>query len=51
MWNELTPAERHECALQLQNIAAQCEGSPIPLVLDTGLVIPPANLIHIPTAE
>ncbi|KAK9505487.1 hypothetical protein O3M35_009531 [Rhynocoris fuscipes] len=51
MWNELSPAEKHECALQLQNIAAQCEGSPIPLVLDSGLVIPPANLIHIPTAE
>ncbi|CAB0008431.1 unnamed protein product [Nesidiocoris tenuis] len=51
MWSELTPQERHESAQQLQVIAAQCEGSPIPLVLDTGLVIPPANLIHIPTAE
>lgn len=51
MWSELTPAERHEAALQLKGIAAQCEGSPVPLVLESGLVIPPANLIHIPTAE
>ncbi|KAF6213902.1 hypothetical protein GE061_011627 [Apolygus lucorum] len=51
MWSELSPQERHESAQQLQVIAAQCEGSPIPLILDSGLVIPPANLIHIPTAE
>lgn len=50
MWRELTPQERHESALQLENVASQCEGSPVSLVLDNGLVIPPANLLHIPTA-
>lgn len=51
MWSQLSPNERVEASLQLQSIAAQCEGSPIPLILDSGLIIPPANLIHIPTVE
>lgn len=29
-------------------MSAQCEGSPVPLVLDNGTVIPPANLTNIP---
>ncbi|KAL1123080.1 hypothetical protein AAG570_002168 [Ranatra chinensis] len=51
MWRELSPAERQESALQLQALTEQCEGSPVSLVLDSGVVIPPANLVHIPLAE
>lgn len=51
MWWQLTPTERQESALQLQILSSQCEGAPVPLVLDSGLVIPPANLITIPQTE
>lgn len=40
--------EQKELAVQLQSLSAQCEGSPVPLVLDSGLVVPPANLTDIP---
>lgn len=32
----------------LQNLSAQCEGAPVPLVLENGTVIPPANLTDLP---
>ena len=48
LWKYLTEEEKKEFTLQLQALADQCEGSPIPLVLDCGTVIPPANLIDIP---
>lgn len=48
MWKHLTENERKEMALQLQNLSAQCEGAPVPLVLENGIVIPPANLTDIP---
>ena len=48
MWQYLTGRIRLELCDQLRILAAQCEGSPVPLVLDDGLVIPPANLIHVP---
>ncbi|XP_076285464.1 trafficking protein particle complex subunit brun isoform X1 [Lasioglossum baleicum] len=51
MYNYLTPNERRETALQLQNISQQCEGAPVPLVLDSGTVIPPANLTNIPKTK
>ncbi|CAD7080031.1 unnamed protein product [Hermetia illucens] len=47
-WNNMGPAEQKDMALQLQNLSAQCEGSPVPLVLENGTVIPPANLTDIP---
>lgn len=31
-----------------QGLASQCEGAPVPLVLDSGIVIPPANLTNLP---
>ena len=37
--------------MYLQALSAQCEGGPVPLVLETGEVIPPANLCHIPTCS
>uniref|UniRef100_A0A6P7GIX4 Protein brunelleschi-like n=1 Tax=Diabrotica virgifera virgifera TaxID=50390 RepID=A0A6P7GIX4_DIAVI len=40
--------EQKELAIQLQSLSSQCEGSPVPLVLDSGLVVPPANLTDIP---
>ncbi|XP_043670547.1 protein brunelleschi [Vespula pensylvanica] len=51
MYNHLAPAERKETALQLQTVSQQCEGAPVPLVLDSGTVIPPANLINIPKTK
>uniref|UniRef100_A0A0C9R0S0 Bru_0 protein n=1 Tax=Fopius arisanus TaxID=64838 RepID=A0A0C9R0S0_9HYME len=48
MFNHLTPAERRDVALQLQSVAQQCEGAPVPLHLPSGIVIPPANLTNIP---
>ncbi|KAJ8958682.1 hypothetical protein NQ318_016407 [Aromia moschata] len=48
MWPHLSSTEQKELAVQLQNLSAQCEGSPVPLVLDSGLVVPPANLTDIP---
>ena len=34
-----------------QALSAQCEGGPVPLVLETGEVIPPANLTHVPSCS
>ncbi|CAH1163945.1 unnamed protein product [Phaedon cochleariae] len=48
MWQHLSSTEQKELAMQLQSLSAQCEGSPVPLVLDSGLVMPPANLTDIP---
>lgn len=48
MWHHLSPADQKELAIQLQSLSAQCEGAPVPLVLENGIVIPPANLTNIP---
>uniref|UniRef100_A0A182RGD0 NIK and IKK(beta) binding protein n=1 Tax=Anopheles funestus TaxID=62324 RepID=A0A182RGD0_ANOFN len=48
MWKNLSAQEQREMALQLQNLSAQCEGAPVPLVLENGIVIPPANLTDLP---
>lgn len=48
MWYHMTPNERLDGALQLKNLADLCEGSPVPLILDNGFVIPPANLLNVP---
>ena len=32
MYNYLSPTERKDIALQLQGVAQQCEGAPVPLV-------------------
>lgn len=51
MWRHLGAGERKELALQLQSLSAQCEGAPVPLVLESGMVIPPANLTDLPMCE
>ncbi|XP_048482017.1 protein brunelleschi [Plutella xylostella] len=51
MWPHLARAEQRDLAIQLQALSAQCEGGPVPLVLETGEVIPPANLTHIPSCS
>ncbi|XP_044738688.1 protein brunelleschi [Chrysoperla carnea] len=51
MWNHLTPQEQRDLSLQLQGLSSQCEGAPVPLVLDSGIVIPPANLTNIPKCK
>lgn len=48
MWVHLNPTEQKELTIQLQGLSVQCEGSPVPLVLDSGVVVPPANLTDIP---
>ncbi|PSN54921.1 hypothetical protein C0J52_01648 [Blattella germanica] len=48
MWDHLQPAEQRDLAMQLQVLAAQCEGAPVALVLNSGVVIPPANLTNLP---
>ncbi|XP_054742019.1 protein brunelleschi [Anastrepha obliqua] len=47
-WAHMSPTEQSEMSVQLQNLSAQCEGSPVPLVLENGTVIPPANLTDLP---
>ncbi|XP_026821894.1 protein brunelleschi [Rhopalosiphum maidis] len=51
MWWMMDKVERSAYATQLSVLSAQCEGSPVPLVLVNGLVIPPANLLNIPQPE
>ncbi|XP_065336501.1 protein brunelleschi [Cloeon dipterum] len=49
MWPHMSMQERKDVALQLQAAASQEEGAPVPLVLpETGLILPPANLINLP---
>ncbi|KAJ8881936.1 hypothetical protein PR048_018423 [Dryococelus australis] len=48
LWGHLGGAERRDLALQLHSLAAQCEGAPVPLVLQSGTVIPPVNLTSLP---
>lgn len=51
MWPHLNPTEQKELAIQLQSLSVQCEGSPVPLVLESGIVVPPANLTDIPVCS
>lgn len=51
MWKHLSNDTQKEMALQLQSLSAQCEGAPVPLVLESGTVIPPANLTDLPYCE
>lgn len=51
MWHHLSSTEQRDLAKQLQKLASECEGAPVPLVLDTRAVIPPANLTNIPSAR
>ncbi|GLG96735.1 Protein brunelleschi, partial [Gryllus bimaculatus] len=51
MWGHLSLVERRDLAMQLQALAAQCEGAPVPLVLDSGQVVPPANLTSVPSVR
>ncbi|XP_045451417.1 protein brunelleschi [Melitaea cinxia] len=51
MWPHLSRQEHRDLAIQLQALSAQCEGGPVPLVLETGEVIPPANLTHVPSCS
>ncbi|XP_067624858.1 protein brunelleschi isoform X2 [Eurosta solidaginis] len=47
-WVHMSPTEQSDMCVQLQNLSAQCEGSPVPLVLESGTIIPPANLTDLP---
>jgi len=51
LWNQLNATEQRDFSRQLQNLSSQCEGSPVPLVLQSGIIIPPANLTNIPLAK
>jgi len=51
LWNHLSAADQRETAKKLQDLALECEGSPVSLNLESGVVIPPANLTNIPLAK
>lgn len=49
MWEHLSAQEQKEMVQQLQQqLSHQCEGSPVPLHLENGTVIPAANLTDLP---
>ncbi|XP_071451117.1 protein brunelleschi [Hetaerina americana] len=52
MWHHMSIVEKKElCNLLKSLTTAHGDGSPVPLVLpSTGLVVPPANLTHLPQA-
>ncbi|XP_046397297.1 protein brunelleschi isoform X2 [Ischnura elegans] len=52
MWHHMSTGEKKELCNQLRSLTtAHGDGSPVPLVLPTtGLVVPPANLTHLPQA-
>lgn len=47
----LTPAEKEEFCLQLESLTNNCEGCPKPLALDSGVIIPPVNLLTFPLVK
>lgn len=51
MWQHLSATEQREMAQQLQSLSHQCEGSPVPLHLENGTVIPAANLTDLPVCS
>lgn len=51
MFDYLSADERREFAAQLESLTARCEGGPVPLALDTGLIIPPVNLFNLPKVK
>lgn len=40
-----------KCVMNVQSYSAQCEGAPVPLVLENGTIIPPANLTDLPICQ
>ncbi|GAB6019419.1 hypothetical protein CHUAL_001000 [Chamberlinius hualienensis] len=51
MFEHLSQSERKEFATQLESLTARCEGAPVPLSLDSGVIVPPVNLINLPTVK
>ncbi|XP_015929032.1 trafficking protein particle complex subunit 9 [Parasteatoda tepidariorum] len=49
--NHLAPSEQQEICHQLEILTAKCEGAPVPLILDNGLVLPPVNLLSLPSVK
>ncbi|CAG0899462.1 unnamed protein product, partial [Cyprideis torosa] len=49
MLRYMSHAEKTEYANQLQALTLKSEGLPVPLALDNGNILPPVNLIRIPT--
>ncbi|KFM64885.1 hypothetical protein X975_24307, partial [Stegodyphus mimosarum] len=49
--SHLSPAEQQDACLQLESLTAKCEGAPVPLALDNGLIIPPVNLLNLPRVK
>ncbi len=45
---QLTLEEKREFAMQLELLAKESEGLPIPLALENGLIVPPVHLSNIP---
>ncbi|XP_054709231.1 LOW QUALITY PROTEIN: trafficking protein particle complex subunit 9-like [Uloborus diversus] len=49
--HHLTSADQQKLCEQLAALTAKCEGAPVPLTLDNGLIIPPVNLINLPSVK
>lgn len=51
MLDHLSPVEKQEFCSQLEALTARCEGAPVPLALDNGVIIPAVNLLNIPKVK
>lgn len=47
----LSPIDQQKICDQLEMLTGKCEGAPVPLALDNGLVIPPVNLLNLPRVK
>lgn len=48
MNNHLTDDERREMASMLESYTAKTEGTPVPLVLNSGIILPPVPFTRLP---
>lgn len=47
----LNATEQQKVCDQLELLTGKCEGAPVPLALDNGLIIPPVNLLNLPRVK
>lgn len=52
MFDHISKSDRKDFASQLETLTSKCEGAPVILALeDTGIIIPPVNLISLPCVK
>lgn len=47
----VSPPDQQKICDQLEMLTGKCEGAPVPLALDNGLMIPPVNLLNLPRVK